>query len=80
MKSKKLNLTSTLREVREAIIEVECKACRRKGAYLRTDLLKKHGSNVTFAKLRRMSALGCDRLVDCDGDKCGTSFPCLGKQ
>ena len=72
-----LDLSATLRQVRDPIIEVECRACGRTGSYVRTELIKKHGASVTFARLRRMSALGCDRLVDATGDRCGTRFPCL---
>ncbi|WP_282682603.1 hypothetical protein [Rhizobium leguminosarum] len=74
---KPLDLSSTLRHVRDPIIEVECRACGRVGSYLREELIKKHGANVTFSRLRRMSALGCDRLVSVEGDRCGTWFPCL---
>ncbi|EJC80244.1 hypothetical protein Rleg4DRAFT_1864 [Rhizobium leguminosarum bv. trifolii WSM2297] len=74
---KPLNLSSPLRHVRDPIIEVECRACNRSGTYIRAELIKKHGASVTFARLRRMSALGCDRLVAADGDHCGTRFPCL---
>ena len=76
-KKKLLGLSSTLRQVRDPIIEVECRACGRAGSYVRTELVKKHGASVTFSRLRRMSALGCDRLVDAAGDRCGTTFPCL---
>lgn len=72
-----LDLTSTLRQVRDPVIEVECRTCDRAGSYERSVLVKQHGAGVTFAKLRRMSALGCDRLVDVTGDRCGTMFPCL---
>ncbi|NKM48769.1 hypothetical protein ELI49_30910 (plasmid) [Rhizobium ruizarguesonis] len=75
---KPLDLSSTLRHVRDPIIEVECRACGRAGSYLRAELIKKHGAGITFARLRRMSALGCDRLMDADGDRCGTWFPRLG--
>ncbi|MBB5256844.1 hypothetical protein DB728_20340 [Rhizobium leguminosarum bv. viciae USDA 2370] len=78
MRTKKpLDLSSTLRQVRDPIIEVECRACGHSGSYVRAELVKKHGASVTFARLRRMSALGCDRLLGVDGDKCGTAFPCL---
>jgi hypothetical protein len=77
-KSKKpLDLSATLRQVRDPVIEVECRACDRRGSYERAALVKKHGASVTFARLRRMAAFGCDRLVDADGDRCGTRFPCL---
>ena len=72
-----LDLSSSLRQLREPEIEVLCDICRRKGSYKRAELVKKHGASLTFARLRRMSALGCERLVDPEGDRCGTRFPCL---
>jgi len=74
---KPLDLSATLRQVRDPIIEVECRACERRGSYERAALVKQHGASVTFARLRRMSALGCDRLVDAMGDRCGKRFQCL---
>jgi len=79
-KKKSLDLSSTLRQVRDPIIEVECRACGRTGSYIRAELVRKHGASVTFSRLRRMSALGCDRLLDAAGDQCGTSFPCLSER
>ncbi|AXV16597.1 hypothetical protein CYG48_13405 [Neorhizobium sp. SOG26] len=72
---KPLDLTSTLREVRVPLIEVECRACDRSGSLDRAALIKKHGAAVTFARLRRMAAMGCTRLISEDGDRCGTRFP-----
>lgn len=60
------------------IIEVECRTCDRAGSYVRVELIKKPGASITFARIRHMSALGCDRLMDADGDRCRTRFPCLG--
>jgi len=74
---KPLDLSASLRQVRDPIIEVECRACDRRGSYERAALVKQHGASMTFVRLRRMSALGCDRLVDAAGDRCGTRFPCL---
>lgn len=72
-----LDLTATLRQVRDPVIAVECRICGRKGTLDRAALLKKHGSTITFGRLRRMAAMGCERLVSEDGDRCGTWFPCL---
>ncbi|WP_276122167.1 hypothetical protein [Pararhizobium qamdonense] len=74
-----VRLTSTLRQIRDPVIDVECRPCGRMGSYVRAELVKKHGAGITLARLRRMSALGCDRLVHPDGDQCGKSFPCLAK-
>ena len=76
-KNTPLDLTSTLRQVRIPVIEVECRACSRFGSLDRAALVKQHGAAVTFARLRRMAAMGCDRLVSEKGDLCGTRFPCL---
>jgi hypothetical protein len=79
-KLKPLDLNATLRQVRDNVIAVECSACGRFGQLDRATLLKKHGGSVTFARLRRMAAMGCDRLVSLDGgDRCKTRFPCLDR-
>lgn len=72
-----LDLTATLRQVRDPVIAVECRRCGRQGTLDRAALVKKHGASVTFARLRRMAAIGCERLVSDDGDRCGAQFPCL---
>src|SRR5690242_10826178 len=79
-KSQPLNLDATLRQVRHAVIAVECSACGRSGQLDRATLIKKHGASVTFARLRRMAAMGCERLVSLDGDRCQTPFPCLDRE
>jgi hypothetical protein len=63
--------------MRDPEIEVECRSCGRSGTFIRADILKKHGASITFAKLRRIAAMGCDRLTGPDGDQCQTRFPCL---
>lgn len=72
-----VDLATTLRQVRDPKIKVECKRCGRFGVHLRKKLVDKHGASLTFARLRRMSAMGCDRLISPQGDTCGTTFPCL---
>jgi hypothetical protein len=76
-KGQPLDLSVTLRQVRQAVIAVECSACGRSGKLDRAILVKKHGASVTFARLRRIAAMGCDRLMSTDGDRCQTRFPCL---
>jgi 2-methylaconitate cis-trans-isomerase PrpF len=76
-RSSPLDLTTTLRQVRDPVIAVECRTCGRQGTLDRAALVKKHGANVTFARLRRAAAMGCDQLVSGDGDQCGARFPCL---
>lgn len=75
-----LDLTTTLREIKDPIIEVEYRACARSGSLDRKIMVKKHGAGVTFAQLRRMAAMGCDRLFSAEGDRCQTTFPCLKPQ
>lgn len=70
-------LTTTLREVKVPIITIECRACGRSDALQRKILVRKHGAGMTFARLRRMAAMGCDRLNGERGDRCQTRFPCL---
>ncbi|KQZ91851.1 hypothetical protein [Agrobacterium tumefaciens] len=69
-----LDLSATLRKVRDTVIHVECLRCRRTGAFIRTEIVKKHGANITLARLRRMAAMGCDRIASGDGDRCETRF------
>jgi hypothetical protein len=76
-KSPSLDLTATLRQVRDPIIKVECRACGRGGSLDRAAVVKKHGAAITFARLRRIAAMGFDRMVSENGDRCGTRFPCL---
>ncbi|KAA0688004.1 hypothetical protein DTW90_32740 [Neorhizobium sp. P12A] len=66
-----------LKDVRLQTIEVECKPCGLKRAYDRTVLVKLHGASLSFARLRRQAALGCERMTGPDGDRCQTRFPCL---
>lgn len=68
----------TLRDYRAATITVECKPCARKGELDRKALVKQHGADLTFVRLRRSLALGCSRMNSEDGiDRCETRFPCL---
>jgi hypothetical protein len=66
-----------LKDIRVAVIEVECRACKLKGSYDRAALVKLHGVSLSFARLRRQAALGCERMTGPDGDRCQTRFPCL---
>jgi hypothetical protein len=71
------DLSATLRQVKVPVIAVECRACGRTDTIERKVLVRKHGSGMTFARLRRMAAMGCDRLVSPEGDRCETRFSCL---
>ncbi len=72
-----VDLTATLRQVKAPLITVECLACGRTDTLERKLLVRKHGAGMTFARLRRMAAMGCDRLISLEGDRCETRFPCL---
>jgi hypothetical protein len=39
--------------------------------------VRKLGVNVSFTRLRRRLAMGCDRFFHLEGDRCGLRFPCL---
>lgn len=69
----------TLRDFRGSTINVECKPCQRHATFERKALVKQFGASVTFKELRRRLSLGCDKMVDPDGDKCSTRFPCLAQ-
>lgn len=72
-----LDLSTTLRKVRAPIIHIECLRCGHEGALVRAEMVRKHAASVTFSRLRRMAAMGCDRIVSADGDGCETRFPWL---
>jgi len=63
----------SLREYEGKTIDMICKRCDRAGSYERKLLAKKFGLSIEFAELRRILAVGCDRLGT---DKCEASFPC----
>lgn len=67
----------TLRDVRGTILEVECKVCDRHAKLDRAALVKRYGAGIRFVDLRRILALGCERMNAPGGDQCGTRFPCL---
>lgn len=69
-----------LRDFRIPVIEVECRACGLKGSYDRAALVKLHGAGLSFARLRRQAALGCEKMTDPDGDMCQTRFPFLDER
>nr|WP_286195149.1 hypothetical protein [Agrobacterium sp. Ap1] len=70
-------MTTTLRQVKMPVIAVECRLCKRSDELERKILVRKHGAGITFARLRRMAAMGCERLISDDGDQCHACFPCL---
>ncbi len=66
-----------LSDVRMPVIDVECRCCGTKGSYLRTELMKSFGAGISFSRLRRRAAMGCEFMSGPDGDRCQTRFPCL---
>jgi hypothetical protein len=66
-----------LKDVRLPNIEIECTRCERVDSLERKAVIAKFGASVSFAKLRRRLAMGCDRLCHPDGDLCEMRFPCL---
>ncbi len=79
MPSRKVTIAGlpTLRQVREPIIELDCRLCRRRGGHERKLLIKAFGAGVSFAELRRRMTVGCERMHTAEGDRCGAYFPCL---
>lgn len=69
-----------LKDVRLPVIQVECRRCGTKGSYVRAELVKSFGASVSFARLRRRAAMGCEFMTGPDGDRCQTRFPCLEDQ
>lgn len=66
-----------LRDVRLPVIEVECRRCGTKESYARAELVKSFGTGVSFSRLRRRAAVGCQLMTGPDGDRCQARFPCL---
>ncbi|MBB4954568.1 hypothetical protein H4S14_002457 [Agrobacterium vitis] len=62
-KSSSIDLTARLRQVRDPIIKVECRTCASHGALDPAALVKKHGASITFRRLRRIAAMGCNWMV-----------------
>lgn len=67
----------TLKDIRDAIIVLECVLCDRRDSFERKALVSQFGAGACLAKLRRRLAMGCERMCHADGDLCGTRFPCL---
>ncbi|MGY5811719.1 hypothetical protein ACXHXG_28955 [Rhizobium sp. LEGMi198b] len=51
--------------------------CDRKGSYQQSELVKAFGAALSFKRLRRRAALGCEHMTGLEGDWCATRFPCL---
>ncbi len=68
-----LDLTATLRQVRDPVIAVECRTCGRQGTLDRAALVNKQGAAVTFARLRRMAAMGANDWSATTGIDAGRS-------
>ncbi|WP_313059696.1 hypothetical protein [Agrobacterium cavarae] len=66
-----------LKDVRLPTIEIECIRCERVDSLERKAVVAKFGASVSFSKLRRRLAMGCDRLCHPDGDLCEMRFRCL---
>lgn len=64
----------TLKDIRDAVIVLECALCDRRDGFERKVLVQQFGAAACLAKLRRRLAMGCERMADPDGDKCRTRF------
>nr|WP_145641544.1 hypothetical protein [Neorhizobium alkalisoli] len=69
----------TLKDIRDMVIVLECSYCDRRDSFERKVLVTQFGATACLAKLRRRLAMGCDRMVGPDGDRCGTRFPGLDR-
>nr|WP_075856499.1 hypothetical protein [Rhizobium hainanense] len=67
----------TLKDIRTAVIVIECTSCNRRDSFERKMLVAQFGAGACLAKLRRRLAMGCERMVGPEGDLCRTRFPCL---
>lgn len=66
-----------LKDCRLPVIEIACAPCGRRDLLERKALVEQFGAGVSFSRLRRRLAMGCERLCHPNGDHCGTRFPCL---
>jgi hypothetical protein len=69
----------TLKDVRDAVVVLECVFCKRRDTFKRKVLVAQFGAGACLAKLRRRLAMGCERMVGPDGDRCQTKFPALDR-
>ncbi len=69
----------TLKDVRLPTIEIECIRCEHVDSFERKAAVAKFGASVSFSRLRRRLAMGCDRLCHPDGDLCEMGFRCLSR-
>jgi hypothetical protein len=67
----------TLKDIDLPTIEVVCVRCQHRDVLERKAIVRKLGVNVSFTRLRRLLAMGCDRFFHLEGDRCGLRFPCL---
>jgi len=81
MARRRQNLTGgdgpTLKNIRDAVIVLECSICNRSDSFERRVLVAQFGAGACLAKLRRRLAMGCERMVGPNGDLCATRFPSL---
>lgn len=66
-----------LKDIRLPVIEIVCAPCGRRDLMERKALVERFGAGVSFSRLRRRLAMGCERLCSGSGDRCETRFPCL---
>lgn len=70
----------TLRGIKVATIEVECRRCHRHGLLDRKKLVRLHGTSLSLEQLRRRLAIGCERISEEAADRpCELAFPGLLK-
>ena len=69
-----------LKDIRLPVIEIVCAPCGRRDLLERKALVERFGAGVSFTRLRRRLAMGCERLCLPDGDHCKTHFPCLDRE
>lgn len=70
----------SLKDVREAVVVLECTLCDRRDTFERKALVRQFGADAGLSRLRRRVAMGCDRMTGPGGDECRTRFPCFDDQ
>lgn len=64
----------TIKDIRDAVIALECTLCDRRNSFERKVLVAQFGAGACLAKLRRRLAMGCERMTGPDGDRCEIRF------
>ncbi|WP_081525674.1 hypothetical protein [Rhizobium sp. CCGE 510] len=69
-----------LRDHRAPMVELTCRSCDRHCSHERKLLVRTFGAGASLAEIRRRMAMGCERMLTPEGDRCGAHFPSLADE